>query len=253
LRIYFVPILVLVACLALFFLVTFPKISSIIRLRKQLGSLKNQEQNMVDKIQLIVSLDEEETQKYMRLVNLAIPRQKDISLILFSINSPARKEGFLIDKLEFNLGELKNKAENATSSALLSDRKKKLSRVKKSKASNNLERINVDLNLVGRQSNLVKLIRDFEQSLPLLGLKSLDATIGKSEKISLKMNLTMFFFPEVNLPQLEKIPLDQLALSSGEKEQLDELSQFYRHDVALFGTEGESESPSIPRDNPFMP
>jgi hypothetical protein len=182
LRIYLVPISVLISCLVLFLLITLPKINSVIKLKGQLSSLKKQEQNVVDKIQLVSSLNEEETQKYMRLVDLAIPRQKDISLILFSINSPARKEGFLVNKLEFNLGELKTGIpEDASASALLSN-KKKAPAIKSSRASNNLERINVDLSLVGRQDNLVKLIKDLEKSLPLVELKSLDVSMGNNKE-----------------------------------------------------------------------
>lgn len=229
---------ILISALILFFLLIPAGREIFVLIRKE-KSLRKEKNEFLSKVQLLSSLDEEELRRQGELALLALPERKDVSLILFSLVQPARKNGFYVNQFEFNLGELEKESEEESVGGKNKGERKKEGLVKP---------ISVEVSLEGDKENLLSLFRDWERSLPLVELENLNFQF-QEEKVNLDLTVKLYYSLGKASYQPEKIKTRDLTLSPQEKKLLEELASF--HSLGATFSEEEYRSPSKGRENPF--
>jgi len=219
-----------------------PRLSRLNQALRQNRRLIEQRRVFLQKAQLIASLDEKELRENARLATFALPKEKEISLILYALGGPARNNNFYTEKLEFNLGEMTGqKAQEKTQTAKKSKPPKKVL----------IERIPVRATFLGPRKNLISFLRQMEETLPLVEVRRLKGRFG-AERATVELSLSLFLSPQDAVYNPEKVTLVDLTLSEEEEKLLNQLAQFKRSPwTADLGRPGSS-SFSVGRENPFV-
>ncbi len=143
-------------------------------------------------------------------VQRAFPRQTDIASVLFALDAPCQRNGFLIESLRFDLGQI----ETATPSA----------RKKSAPATARL-----DLEIVGERKNLLPFLKDLETNLPLLQPIefSFDSQGKDAKLLRLRLSVRLYFAGHVARFKAISIKPADFVLTKGEKEVLKKLETFH--------------------------
>jgi len=214
--IFWLGCLVIVLLIA-FFLVVLPRTRDVFSKREELNSLEAQYQELNGKINLLSNWDWQEVEGKAKLTQLAFPARKDIYLVLFAIQDPCRRNGFVVNKMSFDLGEI----ETATGSAATSP---------KADSSSGLESINIELEVFGYQDRLGLLLTGLDESLPLMSIEdfSFFSSVEKSNLVTAKMKLKMFFSPTtVALKKAEQISPKDLEFTQEEIKTISQIENYY--------------------------
>lgn len=212
----------------------FKKISLIFRENQ---NLIKERRDFLQKAQLIASLDENKLRENALLATLALPKEKEISLILYALNEPARNNNFYLEEMEFRLGEIGSASEKKTSETT----KKTL-----------IEQIPVKITLLGPEKKLFSLLLEMEKTLPLIEIKKLEGRVTPDGRAMLKLSLSLFLSPQRAVYDPEKVAISDLTLSPEEEKLLVRLREFKKSPLVmeLFGGT-TTLPPVVGRENPF--
>ena len=233
----FLPVggMILVFFGTLFLLI--PRLGKVASLMKQNKKLTEERRVFLQKAQLIASLDENELRESGRLAALALPKEKDVSLVLYALGTPARNNSFYIDKLEFSLGEIVSPQEEST---------------KEKKEVKRTEEILVKISLVGPGARLFSLLKEMEEALPILSIGNLEVRYGAGNKATVKMNLTFFLSSKRSAYETEKLTIKDLTLSDEEEALLAKLREAKKDSYIVNLIQGDIPyTGSFGRENPF--
>ncbi|MBL7078359.1 hypothetical protein ISS42_01715 [Candidatus Shapirobacteria bacterium] len=212
------------------------------KIRKQFGQnnkLIEERRDFMDKAQLIASLNEEELTYKAQLATLAMPKEKEISLILYALGDPVRNNGFYTDQLEFNLGEI-------TSGET---KEEDLNKIKVKKQA--VDQVPVTMRVLGPGKNLASLVEEMEKVLPLIAINQLGVAYSPSGRSTVSFDFHLSVSSRQPSYDPEKLTLKDLVLSSQEEDLLAQLDNFKK---ASFSS--ALNLPEVPigptgRENPF--
>lgn len=222
-----------------------PRFQRISRIFRDNQKLVEQRDDFLRKAQLIASLNEEVLRENAQLAVLALPKEKDISLILYGLNEPVRNNNFYTEQLEFSLGEVTSPSEGE-----VADKKEK----EKTTAQKPIEQVPVKMSLVGPGEKFNSLLKDMEERLPLVVIKSLEGRYSEGKRIKVDLSLSFFLSSRRAVYNPERITIADLTLSSQEEELLLELNKLSKSDFMLNLLQTEGSIPALPagRENPFV-
>jgi len=241
LRTLALPLLSGLFCIVIFFLLLVPKAKEITAFRNKAKKLKVQRQEFLAKVQLLSSLDEEEMKTQGALATLALPVNKDVSLILFTLTEPVKRNGFYLSQFEFNLGEVEGEA----------GKEKELGKEKKPAAP--IDKIKAKMSLIGPEERVAPLLLSLEKGLPLMEIGDFEYRTNEGGSVQLSMMVTLFYSSQRVSYKPELIKIKDLALSKGEAELLARLGQFKKNE-AVFAHMIKGQPSSLTgkgRENPF--
>jgi len=223
----------------------FPRISKV---RSQLA--KNQKllesrEDFLQKARLIASLDEEQVKQRASLAALALPKEKDISLILYALSEPARSNGFYIEQLKFNLGEITSSQEGSPAE----NKEVKDKAVVQKKP---VDEVPIEMKVVGSNQRLISFIQSVEKVLPIVGINSFQANYNESGRVSVNLNFYLSISSHRASYDPEKLSLADLALSVSEEELLAQLANFKTTSSAASLDLQETLLIPVGRENPFL-
>lgn len=160
-------------------------------------------------------------------------RKKDISLILFTLTEPAKRNGFVLSQFEFNLGEIEG--------------------LEKEKVSL-LERVRVKMSLIGSEEMVAPLLADLEKGLPLVEVNEFSYKVDSGGVASLGLQITLFYSSQQAIYKAESIKTQDLALSQKENAFLSQLEEFRKNEAVFKVIRGGRPSVSglKGRENPFV-
>jgi len=201
--------------------------------------------DFLQKAQLMASLDEKILRENAQLAVLALPKEKDISLILYGLNEPVRNNNFYTEQLEFSLGEVTSSLEEEGD-----DKKKK----EKTATQKLIEQVPVKMSLVGSGKKLSSLLKDMEERLPLIAIKNLEGRYSEGGRVKVDLSLSFFLSSQRAVYNPERITVADLTLSSREEDLLLELSKLSKSDFMVNLLQTEGIIPALPagRENPFV-
>jgi len=236
-------IFVFIACIVLLF----PQIKQVKKSWELNQQLIKERKIFLQKAQLIASLDEEKLRENARLALLALPKEKEISLILAALKQPSQQTNFYLEEMEFNLGEVVS----ATGSAVSSGKGK----VSKSKKTKKIEQVPVKATFIGQRRNLFSLIEELEKGLPLLAIQNLEARFSQEQQTKVELSLVFFMSTQQASYNPQKITFADLTLSDKEEALLHQLGKMRIPTGEFLPQQDFSHrpAPSSPRENPFSP
>jgi len=187
--------------------------------------------------------DWQEVEKTAKLVEFAFPAKKDIYLIIFAVQDPIRRHGFVIEKMSFDMGEVVGEAADRSNSI------------------NKPNSIVVNLSVLGREKQLGSLIDDFNKSLPLMSVSDISfSSQGNSSLVKVQMKLKIYFYPFLEKKiDFKKSSLKNLQLTKEEiktvsflQDYYDRGSNFYQRLKLYQGSSFHPATSEKERENPFL-
>jgi Tfp pilus assembly protein PilO len=107
---YIFPIIIMLACVILFFQFIIPQFKSLLKVqedaKESLLKLKILKENM----SMLANIDEETLDSQLRILNLALPSDKDFAGVLNSVYSTAQRTGVEVGGFSFKVGDLSRPA-----------------------------------------------------------------------------------------------------------------------------------------------
>lgn len=234
-KMFLVPVAVLVGFLVSLGLVVLPKIGEINVNFEQMDNLKNQIKLNNQKKGYLMSIDQEQLIKDSSFMNQAILKEKKSYLLVGIIRNIADKFGFQIKSFSVNPGTVK---ETVDQSIKVSD---------KSLA----KRMPISMTLIGPSDKNLELIKSLENSLPILFIdkfKSNTSILGVSE---LDLVISSYYLPEKNDYTSGNLTLDDLRLTPEESDLLMTISSFESNSSSLSESDLEAEFVKYERKDPF--
>jgi len=249
------PVISLVFCILVLFLLVIPKAKEIAVMRAKSISLNGQRRDFLAKVELLSSLDEATLKKQSYLTNFALPLKKDIALILYALSEPAKKNGFSLNQFEFDLGEV-SVGESQSLSGTEGSKSKENNQNSKAQESGKIGEIVVKISLSGPRTQLASLLTDLEKGLPLLEINEIEFTLIQGDMVNVTLEVTLFSSSQSPVYDPEKISLENLILTDSENLLLEELTGYHHDEQMLESLKVKLASPSASttyRENPFSP
>ena len=242
LKVLAVPFISCFTCLILLFFLVIPKWKSISKMAKESRVVKEKRDEFVLKVQALSAIEEGDLNNYYALASLAVPENKDVSLALFAFSEPARKNGFFLNELSFNLGEVE---------ATKEDDKQEKQVVKK----NNLgaEKIAANMSLVGSADRTDQLLDGLERGLPIMQIDKFEYNQIRGGVVNIDLAISFFYSSEKAIYRLEDLKIAELTLSDNEQNLLKDLASFDKQESVLeaLRLSRPATGEQTGRDNPF--
>jgi len=232
----FVPLLgVILLVIMSINLVILPRIGDYSQMVGQLDSLKLQREQMVQKRNYLLSIDQNELKKNADFIVNALLPQRNSYMLVGMVGQIADNYGYQIDSFLINPGEVAKK-----------DNKPLV---------NGVANIPISLTIVGPANRYLDFVKGLEASLPVLSLDSFKIQSGGG---SAKMDLTIsaYYIDTNTAVEVTKLTLADLTLTKDESDLITRLNQF-----TVLGNAGSLESGfntsktyvKYNRTNPFSP
>lgn len=226
--------------LFLFFLTSlgwliFPKIESIKSLISSSEKIKTQISLTEEKRNYLLSIDQEQLERDSDYLSSAVLKEKNSYLLLGVIEDITSKYNYNINSFSLSVQDLKG----VSTSLKLSDK-------------NIATKMPLNIEISGPTENFIDLIKNLENSLPILFIDNMD--IGqKGGNSILKMMVSSYYLPDKIDINSENLTLNDLKLTKDESDLLAKISIFEKTD-SLNGTIEKTDRGTFVeynRDNPF--
>ena len=202
------------------FLILIPRTSAVLKARTSLVRMQNTYKQLQDKVNILYSWNWQDVEEKLKLANTAFPLRKDIYLVIYALQEPCRRNGFVIEEMSFNLGEIEPETDS-----------KEPSSAPKAKTKSNLDKIKVEMEVLGRESDFIGLLGDLDEGLPLLSISELNYTskTDQGELISARLSLELHLATaeEEKVVLNEKFNTKQLEFTAAELETFEKIENYY--------------------------
>lgn len=105
-RVFFIPAVAIVISLLLLLIAARPRLNSVLQLRKEVKEEETRLENIRTKADELASLDKIRLSAEVKLVNRALPFEKDVSAAVIGMERLAADSGLLIDTIALSPGEV---------------------------------------------------------------------------------------------------------------------------------------------------
>lgn len=249
----YLPFLVVVVVVALTAVVVGPNLGKVSRLRKEIAASRKELGGLEDKSEMLESMDEEELEEKVKVLERILPSTKDVYGLLASLNGLAEENQVSLANFEVVPGSIATEA--ATASAGTRKDSSNRRRTAASKQSS-LESLNFSLQAVGGFDSVRQFVEKIEDLQPLMKLTKvtlsdrkqrfefLQATPSATTLINANIELDLFFVP---LPErLGELGDPVFELTQKESELYEELQKYGAY-------EAEVPQDVSGRQDPFAP
>ena len=236
LLIVFLPLLAVVLAVVMSInLLLLPKIDDYNTMFGQLSDLNTQTQQLIQKRNYLLSIDQDELKKDADFIEKALMPQKNSYLLVGMVSQIAGTYGYQIDSFLINPGEVAQKDDKPLA--------------------NGVANIPVTMTIVGPSNKYLDFIKGLESSLPVLSLDSFQMTnSGDVTKIDLAVSA---YYAEANSNfDVKNLTLADLTLTKGESDLITKLNQFtVLGNASNFGAEFNTTKSFVKYDrtDPFNP
>lgn len=187
------------------FLIIWPKISGINEIRQQIDIAETQNKNIKQQIAYLSAVDQDKLRKNQGLIEQALPSTKDLYFIMNALGELGRRWNYSIDSFVVSPGKITG-----------NDSKKTITTVTK---------VPLDLIMIGPRDKYLDLVKQIENSLPILSVDKFDVTYLDNNLASLKIIVGTY-----SNEQIEKVASSanwsDIQLSPKENELLGRLATF---------------------------
>ncbi len=239
-RLFFLPLGILVAFLISLGLIILPKFESISNLNRSIKTTKSQIKSVEEKRAYLVSVDLDELTKNESYLSSAVLQEKNSYLLVGVIRSIADKYGFQVKSFSINPIKIKE-GESSTNSLKVATK-------------DVATKMPINVILSGPESKSLELVKAMENSLPILFIDNFDIStrFGVSD---LELTISSYYVPDKTDLISGNLTLTDLKPTKEEIDLLNQISQFERNDSLIKSLNDQtSEDKSFvkyQRENPF--
>lgn len=219
-------------------LLVVPRIKKIGKQFRENEKIVQSKKDFLAKAQLISTLGQSDLEHKAELSTLAMPKEKEITLILYALNEPVRNNNFYTDQLEFNLGEVVPGREEAEDEEPKATKKP-------------IDQIPVIMRVLGSGEKLSSLIEDMENVLPIISLTDVRASYSDAGRVTANFNFYLSVSSRLPSFDPEKLSLKDLTISDEEEKLLVKLDSFEKAGISSILTTQDLAPEILGRDNPF--
>lgn len=234
-KLFFVPLLVIMVFFVSIGLVILPKITSIKSLKVSINKIKNQIKLTEEKSNYLLSIDQEQLNRDASNLSSAVLQEKNSYLLVGVIRNIADKYNFLVNSFSISPIEIK---QNSDQSLKIAD---------KSVAS----KVPIHITLTGPKDNSLNLIKALENNLPILFIDSYSNSV-KSNISELELVISSYYIADKTDLVTGNLTLNDLKPTLEEAELLEQISRFEKNQTLMKISNEEGQSfVEYNRDNPF--
>ena len=208
-RIFLVPLVVVVVFIISLGLIIIPKINQIGELNQKITDVKAQTKSTNEKKSYLLSIDQEQLSKDQTYLDSAVLKQKNSYLLVGVIRSVSDKYGFQVKSFSIIPGKLKGE----TTQTL------------KVSSKDVAVKLPVNVVLSGPSEKVLDLIKSLENSLPILFIDKLD-TKAAGGITDLDMSISSYYVPDKTDLVSGNLTLNDLIPNKQETDLLTTISQF---------------------------
>lgn len=212
---------VLIALVILIFKILIPQVQSVFANKTVVNGGSQRLEALQTKTQTLRTTNKIEVSNRLKLLNIALPIEKDIGLMLSSIDNIAAKSNTRLGTFSVKVGSFATQSAIPTTSSI------------------GVPSLEVRLNLIGKTADIAEFVRQTSKALPLMQVTSV--SIGG---VSSTVQLLYYYKPPIPISQTVDIPLP--ILSSQNKT----LKEIEGREVPAVESQG-SEVVRTSRTNPF--
>lgn len=183
----------LIIFLLLLFKILIPQIESILTNRTLLNDSQGKLDNLETKVRILRGYNKEATREQLKKLNLALPLQKDIGLMLSSLDSVAARSKAQLGTFSIKVGSF------ATPSAVTRD------------GTLGVPSLEVKLNISGEPRKIAEFIKQTRAVVPIMQVSKV-ALAGLSSSV----DLVYYYQPAIPINSVVDVPLPMIS-SSQEK------------------------------------
>jgi hypothetical protein len=209
------------------FLILIPRTRAVLKARTNLVRMQNTYKQLQDKVNILYSWNWQDVEEKLKLANTAFPVRKDIYLVIYALQEPCRRNNFVIEEMSFNLGEIESETDSKESAP-----------APKAKVKTNLDKIKVEMEVLGRESDFIGLLGDLDEGLPLLSISELNysSKTDQGELISARLSLELHLASasEEKVVLNEKFNTKQLDFTATELETFEKIESYYNKSKDFF-------------------
>lgn len=182
------PLVVIFACILMFFLVIVPEFKQFLTAQKQLKAETEKLEILKNNYNFLSSLEESKTENDYKMLSRVLPPNKDFVGIMNAISISSQKTGVSVGDFDFSLGNL----DKTTVDALLPT-------------------IKININLVGNAQAIAKFITELYKTAPISEVTTIKAT---GNVASLEIRFYYKPFPPLNISdEAPVVPYSSQTLS----------------------------------------
>jgi hypothetical protein len=237
-KLFLVPIGVVVMFLISLGLVVIPKIDEIKVNFNGIEKFRSQIKLNDQKKTYLSSVDQEQLVNDASYLNQAVLKEKKSYLLVGIIRNIADKFNFQVKSFSVSPGTLKDGNNNTKDSEKI-----------KISDEDSATRMPIKVSLVGPSENNLKLIKALENSLPILFIDSFNSKT-KNKTSELDLSVSCYYLPDKIDYLSGNLTLNDLRLTAEESNLLMEISEFDSYSD-LFGEEEQEDFIEYQRKNPF--
>lgn len=212
----------LIIFLLLLFKILIPQMESILTNRTLLQNSQEKLDNLETKVRILRGYNKEATREQLKKLNLALPLEKDIGLMLSSLDSVAARSKAQLGTFSIKVGSL------ATPSAATKD------------STLGVPSLEVKLNISGEPREIAEFVKQTRSVLPIMQVSKVALTA-----LSSSIDLVYYYQPTIPINSITDAPLP--IFSSSQEKILSDIET--RAPVLTGGAETEIDSSS--RTDPF--
>lgn len=241
-KLFLLPLGIVVAFLVSLGLVILPKFESISKVNSLIKTTKNQIKSVAEKKAYLMSVDQEELSKNESYLSSAVLQEKNSYLLVGVVRSIADKYGFQVKSFSINPIKIKEESESSSVSLL------------KVATKDVATKMPINVTLSGPEEKSLDLVKAMENSLPILFIDNFDIStrFGVSE---LELLISSYYIPDKTDLVSGNLTLADLQPTKEETDLLNQISQFDRNESLIQSLKDQSaEEKSFvkyERENPF--
>lgn len=239
-RLFFLPLGILVAFLISLGTIILPKFESISNLNQSIKTIKGQIKSVAEKKAYLMSVDLDELNKNESYLSSAVLQEKNSYLLVGVIRSIADKYGFQVKS--FSISPIKIKEGESSTSSL------------KVATKDVATKMPINVILSGPELKSLDLIKALENSLPILFIDNFDIStrFGVSD---LELSISSYYVPDKANLVSGNLTLTDLQPTKEETDLLNQISQFERNESLIKSLNDQSSEDKsfvkYQRENPF--
>lgn len=161
---YILPIVVVLVCFIILFLIILPQFQNYLVSRQQLDAEARKLSTLKNNYNFLTNLDDTENDADFKTLSLALPSNKDFTGIISGISAASSKTGVGIGNFSFSLGDLSKSTDQAV---------------------NSNPSIKIEISLVGNTLSVIKFINELYKTVPLSEVTSIKSSSTDSNLIIL--------------------------------------------------------------------
>lgn len=117
-KLYILPVIIIITCAILFWQFVIPQFRALFIAQEEIRQAKQRLQALKENLSILTNTDEKSLDAQLKILNLALPPDKDFSAVLNSIYLTSQKTGVSLGSFSLQIGELLDTKKNSDSSVI---------------------------------------------------------------------------------------------------------------------------------------